>query len=285
VKIHHLNCATLCPPLGRWLVHRSGTLVCHCLLIETAHGLVLVDTGMGRADLADPKRRLGRSALTSLRPRLADAETAIAQVIRLGFSSADVRHVIVTHLDLDHAGGLSDFPHAEVHVFAPEHRAAMAPATRYEKARYRTEQLGGGIHWRLHEVPAGEPWFGFECVRPVGQLPPEILLVPLVGHSRGHCGVAVADGAGWLLHCGDAYFASGEVAAEPHGPRLLRLIQRLDDSDHAARVANQARLRTLAAEQTGVRLFCAHDPDELARFAAAQTEAHYSFAVSQKSRG
>jgi len=33
----------------------------------------------------------------------------------------------------------------------------------------------------------------------------DVLLIPLPGHSRGHCGVAVKTGEGWLLHCGDAY--------------------------------------------------------------------------------
>ncbi len=35
---------------------------------------------------------------------------------RLGYSINDVRHIILTHLDLDHAGGLHDFPNAAVHV-------------------------------------------------------------------------------------------------------------------------------------------------------------------------
>ncbi len=35
----------------------------------------------------------------------------------------------------------------------------------------------------------GEPWFGFEAVRDLRGLPPEILLVPLFGHTLGHSGV------------------------------------------------------------------------------------------------
>jgi glyoxylase-like metal-dependent hydrolase (beta-lactamase superfamily II) len=36
------------------------------------------------------------------------------QVQRLGFDPRDVRHIVLTHLDFDHAGGLDDFPHATV---------------------------------------------------------------------------------------------------------------------------------------------------------------------------
>jgi metal-dependent hydrolase (beta-lactamase superfamily II) len=31
--------------------------------------------------------------------------TAIDQLERLGFSARDVRHIVLTHLDFDHAGG------------------------------------------------------------------------------------------------------------------------------------------------------------------------------------
>ena len=90
--------------------------------------------------------------------------------------------------------------------------------------------------------------------------------MPLPGHSRGHCAVAVRDGDGWLLHCGDAYFHRGEMAVPPECPPALRIFQRIMADDDAARVRNQARLRELARYHGAeVRLFCAHDPVELER--------------------
>ena len=47
-------------------------------------------------------------------------------------------------------------------------------------------------------------------------LPPEILLIPLAGHTWGHTGVAIAQAGGWLLYAGDAYFYRGEVGAEAY---------------------------------------------------------------------
>src|SRR5438552_1900579 len=78
-------------------------------------------------------------------------------------------------------------------------------------------------------------------------LPPELLLVPLSGHTRGHAAVAVREDSGrWLLHAGDAYFYRDET--DPENPRCtpgLRVFQRMAEMDRAQRLANQQRLREL----------------------------------------
>ena len=56
-------------------------MVCHCLLVETADGLALVDTGIGLDDIADPPR-LDRNWVRQTTPRLDPAETAVRQVRR-----------------------------------------------------------------------------------------------------------------------------------------------------------------------------------------------------------
>ncbi len=253
---------------GGWL--SPGKMVCHCLLIEAADGLVLVDSGLGTADIEDPRGRLGRGFGLFARPRLLREQTALAHVERLGFRRADVRHIIPTHLDLDHAGGLSDFPDASVHVFEPELRAATARATLTERSRYRLAQLAHGPKWVPH-VLAGDTWLGFDRVHVVRD---DIALVPVVGHTRGHCAVAVKDERGWLLHAGDAYFFHGEVdPALPRSTPGMALFQRLAAMDDVARRANQRRLRELVRSHgKDVRVFSAHDPVELERFGQATPE-------------
>ncbi|MCP3143922.1 MBL fold metallo-hydrolase [Pyxidicoccus xibeiensis] len=272
MHVHHLNCGSLCPAGGPRFVQGEGSffgrarMVCHCLMLETRQGLVLVDTGLGIGDVQDP-RRLGRSFLKRNAPRLDPRETAVAQVERLGFRREDVRHILPTHLDLDHAGGLADFPTAEVHVFRDEYDASRNPASR--KFGYRPVQWAHGPRWMPHEV-AGERWFGFEAVRPIPGLGDEVLLVPLVGHSEGHCGVAVKTGSGWLLHAGDAYFSHHEMnPVAPRSPLGLALFQRLRSTDNAARVANQVRLRELVRKHSHeVRVFSAHCGTEFQRMTA-----------------
>lgn len=80
-------------------------MVCHCLLVETAGGLVLVDTGFGTADVAGSRQVFSPILRSIARPALDPCETAIERVRALGYRAEDVRHIVVTHLDVDHAGG------------------------------------------------------------------------------------------------------------------------------------------------------------------------------------
>ena len=98
-------------------------MVCHVLLVETGNGLVLVDTGYGTQDCDDPAR-IGPTRLL-FKPAFDRDETALRQVERLGFTRADVRHIVITHFDMDHIGGISDFPDAQIHVTSAEVQGAV----------------------------------------------------------------------------------------------------------------------------------------------------------------
>jgi len=259
----------MCPHGARLLTGEGGLLdraqlVCHCLLIEGDGELVLVDTGLGLDDVRKP-RQLGAPFRALVRPRLDAGETAIAQVRELGLQPGDVRHIITTHLDLDHAGGLPDFPHAEVHLLGRELSAALHPSLR-ERARYVAAHWAHSPRWVEHES-AGERWLGFDSVRILPGSDAEILLVPLPGHTHGHTGVAIRQGDGWLLHCGDAYFHHEELGTPPRCPPGLQLFEALAAVDGAARRHNLERLRELGQRHAGeVELICSHDARTLARY-------------------
>src|SRR3546814_13575657 len=134
------------------------------------------------------------------------------------FDPRDVRHISITHLDFDHAGGIEDLPAAAGHVTGREKVVADSEegGAFVGRRRYRPQQWDEVIDWRLYPMGRGERWFGFEAVRDLDGLPPEILLVPLPGHTWGPSGVAVQeDGGGWRLHAGGAYFYRGAVGTHP----------------------------------------------------------------------
>lgn len=270
MKIHHLNCGTCCPVGGRLFDGVSdgplGRIVCHCLLIESDSGLVLVDTGFGTRDIDHPHRRLSEFFLKLNNIQLRRQETALAQVRRLGFDPKDVRHILISHLDFDHAGGLEDFPHAAVHLLAKEKEVAneQRGGAFVGTRRYRPGQWDEVTDWRLYQAGEGERWFGFDAVRGLEGLPDDILLVPLAGHTWGHSGIAVRDDNGWLLHAADAYFYRGEIRSERYEcTPMLRGYQRMMEVDRRARLHNLARLRDLSLRHRDeVRIICSHDAVE-----------------------
>ena len=281
MRVHHLNCGTNCPFGGRLIdgvsTGAKGTLVCHCLLLETDRdGLVLVDTGYGLRDVRSPHEhqhpRVSRFMRGLLNIQLREEETALRQVERLGFQASDVRHIILTHLDFDHAGGLDDFPEASIHLMDAEFRAASGPRRGpVSRNRYRPAQWHDVDQWHCYPT-TGERWLGFEAVRDLTGLPPEILIVPLPGHTWGHAGVAVDLGSRWLLHAGDAYFYRGEVrGAQRECTPGLRAYQTLMEVHRESRLRNQQRLRSLSiARRSDVNVFCAHDRVEFERARAGR---------------
>ncbi|MDB4987215.1 MAG: hypothetical protein JWN04_2393 [Myxococcaceae bacterium] len=275
MKIHHLSCGTMCPLAGRWIegagsVFSRGHRICHCLLVETDSGLVLIETGLGKRDLEHPRKRLGSSFLGLTLPRLDPAETAEAQIRRLGFTQRDVRHIILTHGHCDHAGGIADFPDAQVHVTSDEYAAMTTPANMRERHAYRPAQWDHAPNWVRHTT-SGDSWRGFSAIRAVPALGSEFLLLPLPGHTRGHAAVVVQHGERVLVHAGDLYMHRDELnTAQAKAPAALCMFQRMVDSDGAVRRDNLERLRQLRSE-SGVEVFCAHDAVEF-EAAAARTK-------------
>ncbi|HEY6638232.1 MAG TPA: MBL fold metallo-hydrolase [Solirubrobacterales bacterium] len=257
----------MCPRGARAFTGRGGWLertevVAHCLLVEAGDELVLVDTGFGLGDCSDPGR-LGRPFRALVDPSCDVGEAAIRQIEALGRDPADVRHIVVTHLDLDHAGGLGDFPEAEVHVLSAELEAALSPSLR-ERTRYVKAQWAHGPRWVEHGA-GGDTWFGFESIRLVPGLDAEIAMIPLPGHTAGHSGVAINTGDRWLVHCGDAFFHAGALETPPRIPVGWRVFERINQHDGEARARNQGRLRELRRKHGDeLTMICSHDPDLLA---------------------
>lgn len=277
MTIHHLNCGSVRQIEATYDGPPPAHAVNHCLLVETdAHGLVLVDTGLGLEDIRDPHATLGADWVALSQPVLAEEETAVRQVARLGFATEDVRHILLTHLDVDHCGGLPDFPDAQVHVLAAELDAAISEAPSY---RYRPAHWAHHPRWVPYPVDDGEDWFGFTSL-PVQGLPPEFRLVPLGGHTAGHTGVAVYEDGRWLLHCGDAYYYHRELDSHPRPHPLLDIVQTRSEVHHDLRLGTQARLRELVRDHRDeVAVISAHDPWEFERLRGASTGERSAAAV------
>ena len=100
-RVHHVNCTTMCP-LGGRLINGEGSLfdrgrmVCHCLVIESKAGIVVVDTGLFATSDFDDHHRVDVLTRANLGATPSREELLRSRVEALGFSVRDVKHVIPT---------------------------------------------------------------------------------------------------------------------------------------------------------------------------------------------
>jgi glyoxylase-like metal-dependent hydrolase (beta-lactamase superfamily II) len=248
-RIHHINCGTLHVPPG-------PVAICHCLLLEGRGGLALVDAGIGLHDVRDPFARIGQPLIDAAGFKFNEHDTAVRRIEKLRLRAGDVTDVVLTHCDPDHAGGLADFPRARVHVSAEE-RAALAAGN----VRYLPVQFEHGVKWATYPATSTGKWLGLEARRVMLAIDAEVYLVPLFGHTAGHCGVAVRrDDGRWIFHAGDAYYLRPELTTDDHPVSQLAARNAVDD---AQRRATLEVVRGLAREHGDtVEMFAYHDSSE-----------------------
>lgn len=220
MPIRILNCASMYPWWPRWNV--AGVT----LLVDTLEGPVLVDTGLGLHDHTDPSQLVKFFRLDFGIP-YAPEETAIRRVEKLGIDPQSIHHIILTHAHFDHAGGIPDFPWAKIHLHRQEYEAVQHPHTWIERFAYDWKDFSIPVDWILYDTER-ENWYEFEAIRMPFE--PEMYLIPLFGHTSGHCGVAIRDGEGWHFHCADALPVNAEFGITPGwinrmviGPHVDRL--------------------------------------------------------------
>jgi glyoxylase-like metal-dependent hydrolase (beta-lactamase superfamily II) len=222
--------------------------------IEHPEGVIVVDTGEtartsepGYFPRWHPYFRFG------LRLSVAPEEEIGPQLRALGIAAGDVRRVVMTHLHTDHAGGLHHFPDAEILVS----RADLAYAS--------------GRRGRLRGYPNRQwpRWFDPKVVelssRPYGPFPAslslteagDVTIVPLPGHTAGHMGVVVEDGAHAVLLAGDSSYTED---------LMLRGVVDGVSPDEALAQLTLERIRALAGERPTVYAV-AHDPETATRLA------------------
>lgn len=277
MKIHHLNCTTLNLRFAKIFDGQrnvfDGSLSCvtHCILVESNNaGLVLVDASFSIQDSANP-RQVPFVFRFLFRPPWKADETAITNIKKLGYSPRDVRHVLLTHLDYDHANGLIDFPWATAHVYDLEVKSALSGKSMQDLLRYNRIRLKKHDKWEIYNTTIGDSWHGLNKVSPIKGLDNDFAIVPLIGHSAGHAGIAIRADNGWLLHAGDAYMMHAELQASPVGPSHSGLFHFLMKDNGRLRKESLGRLSALYQNYgTEVTIFSAHDKEEFENMIKAE---------------
>ncbi|MEX0312859.1 MAG: MBL fold metallo-hydrolase [Allomuricauda sp.] len=231
-----------------------GSAIGHCLLIEENNKLTLIDAGIGLLESKEPEQRLGKELIEVTGFKFEESLTAIRQIEKLGFDPKNVEHIICSHLDPDHIGGIADFPKAKIHVSKEEYDSFKSG-----NERYLPQQLSHNPELKLYDTNDSE-WFGLPARKIDATLQTEIHLIPLIGHTLGHCGVAIRADNQWIFYVGDAYYLRGELEDKNHPVDQLATIRAVD---------NKLRLESLEKVRDIIKnfgdqmeYFGYHDPTE-----------------------
>jgi N-acyl homoserine lactone hydrolase len=178
-------------------------------------GPILVDTGLHRGATEDLRRDYGRG-LSLLFRKLRPGDQPFDEQLRaLGVEPGDVKLVVMTHLHVDHTGGMRLLPNAEFVCAREEWSAATGP--RASLAGVASGHLPDESRMRLLDFGRdGEPHDVFE--RTIDLLGDGSLrLISTSGHTPGHLSVLprLAGGREVLL-VGDAAYTTRSI----HDQRL-----------------------------------------------------------------
>jgi glyoxylase-like metal-dependent hydrolase (beta-lactamase superfamily II) len=168
------------------------TLSCgyNCLLVETADGHTVIDTGLGARFLGYGPR------IEPLVGRLGDG------LASAGVAAADLAAVVFTHLHQDHCRGATwsgdlTFPHAsgfahaaEIAFWSDATAADAAAAEHLESAREAISLFGDRLRAFDHDT----------------EILPGVHVIDAAGHTPGHCAVLLRSGGEQLLCTGDLFY-------------------------------------------------------------------------------
>ena len=175
-------------------------------------------------------------------------QAAPAQLRDRGIEPSEVRAVLMTHLHVDHASAISEFPEATFLVSRAEWEAAT---TQGQMHGYVTRQFDHAFDYRLldFEGPDAESFAGFARSFDIfGDGSVRMVYTP--GHTLGHASVVLRTPGGEALVAGDAMYLQ-RTLADTHLP------YRTED-DHLFR-RSLGEIQRYARETPDARIIPGHD--------------------------
>ncbi len=191
-------------PIPAFLVHHPGA------------GPVLVDTGLHASVAVKPAANLGRIGTLVFKDLQMRPEQAVAAQLReRGIEPAQVKTVIMTHLHIDHASAVCDFPDATFVVSSAEWAAATEQGPLHGYVR---RQFDHAFDYRMLDFdgPDTSSFSGFgRSFDLFGDGSVRVVFTP--GHTLGHMSVILRLKQREALLAGDAIYLERNLT-EQHLP-------------------------------------------------------------------
>jgi N-acyl homoserine lactone hydrolase len=241
-------------PMAWWLFTSrrwTAPLPINVYVIEHDRGLVLFDTGQDRRSVTDSDyfpRGLARLIFRRLaRFSIAPEQTLAAQLERIGYTLADVKVAVLSHLHQDHIGGIPELGGAELVVSEAEWALAQRRNAETNGFLVKHNDLPG-LTWR--RINSDIDLFDDGSI--------EVISTP--GHTPGSISMLVRrPGLPPLLFVGDLTYDLG-LLARRRVPGVGDRNQLLESYD---------RVEQLQRENPGLVILAAHDPAAAGLLAAA----------------
>ncbi|MDD5168576.1 MAG: MBL fold metallo-hydrolase [Syntrophales bacterium] len=242
------------------------------VLIERDRDLVLFDTGIGTRIDEEMRPLIYRGNLffhrcvmrTQFDPQ---RDALVHQMLRLGFQPSDVKHVILSHLHWDHAGGMRDFPDAHYIINRKEWDfATRLTGMRLFKNAFIKEQFcGQALDIELVETDPAKPLLTFPGSCDLfgdGSM----LLVDLPGHSPGLMGLylKMPSGRRFLFSADCFYFPEGMEQRIPKSGLMRALV-----SEGPEAAVSIEKIYALKKSEPGIEIVGSHDHRLPGRYALA----------------
>lgn len=182
-----------------FLGRRWVRLPINVYVIEHEDGLVLFDTGQDRAVVTDPDYYPDRITALFMRNifrwHIRPDDTLTAQLERAGYSAAEVRKAVISHLHADHVGCIAEIPQAELFA-AEEGLAYMRGPDHPERHLVFLDRIEiPGAKWRaLAFEPTDDPALApfTEAFDLMGD--GSMVVLPTPGHLEGSVSMLVRRG-------------------------------------------------------------------------------------------
>lgn len=211
------------------------------LLIDHPKGKILFDTGVALEVVHEKEAHWG-DVLAAYDPVMTEDQWCVNGIKKVGCAPEDIKYVIMSHLHLDHAGGVGHFPNARYIVQRDELHFAYVPDS-YMKGAYIRKDFDKDVDWLILNGWTDDKFdlFGDGTI--------QIYFTP--GHTPGHQSLLVN-----LPDSGPMFFAADACYTEENFQGVLPGLM----WNAAETVRSVERMRFLQDVQ-GVTIVAGHDPE------------------------